>query len=234
MKIGILSDIHANAAALDAVFSSPVFGDVEVLLVAGDFIGYYFDAKYVLDKIRSFQKPTYCVRGNHEDMLLKAMVYPDQLQKVSLKYGPGISIALEQLTDSDLKWISGLPHPFHVNDLSCSILLCHGSPYSIDEYIYPDTSLEGLLVNLDDKPDVIIMGHTHYPFVREVGNCLIINPGSVGQPRNRIPGAHWALLDTSRMNVSLFVEAYDPADLQERCHAVASRYTYLREVLSRS
>ena len=233
MKIGILSDIHANSAALDAVFNSPRFLDVDALIVAGDFVGYYFDPKYVIDRIRSFEKPTYCVRGNHEEMLLEAINNPNQLQNYILKYGPGISIALEELVDLDLTWISSLPHPLFIDDFSCSILLCHGSPSSIDEYIYPDNTLTDFFRCADNEPSVIIMGHTHYPFVRELDNCLIINPGSVGQPRNRIPGAHWALFDTDTMNVSMFVEAYDFAELQDKCCTVAPQHPYLHEVLTR-
>lgn len=233
MKIGILSDIHANSAALDAVFNSSRFRNVDALIVAGDFVGYYFDPKYVIDRIRSFKKPTYCVRGNHEKMLLEVIHSPDLLQNYSIKYGPGISIALEQLVDLDLKWISSLPHPLFIDDFSCSFLLCHGSPSSIDEYIYPDSSLTDLFRCVENEPDVIITGHTHYPFVRELDNCLIINPGSVGQPRNRIPGAHWAMFDTSTMNVNMFVESYDFADLQDECRAVAPQHPYLHEVLTR-
>ena len=233
MKIAILSDIHANSAALDAVFNSPLFRGVDALIVAGDFVGYYFDPKYVIDTIRSFKKPTYCVRGNHEKMLIESMQDPNQLQNCTLKYGPGVSIALEQLVDSDLKWISGLPHPLFINDFSYSILICHGSPSGIDEYIYPDSSLADFLGCLDKSPDIIVMGHTHYPFVRRLDHCLVVNPGSVGQPRNRMPGAHWALFDTCTMDVKLLVESYDSTDLQNKCCAVAPQHPYLREVLTR-
>jgi len=233
VKIGILSDIHANSAALDAVFNSPRFTDVDALIIAGDFVGYYFDPKYVIDRIRSLKMPTYCVRGNHEEMLLEAINNPSQLHNYILRYGPGLSIALEQLVDIDLEWISNLPHPLFINDFSCSFLICHGSPSSIDEYIYPDNSLTDLLCCVDNDPTVIIMGHTHYSFVRQLDHCLIINPGSVGQPRNRIPGAHWALFDTSTMNVSMFVEPYDFLDLQDKCRVVAPHHPYLHEVLTR-
>lgn len=233
MKIGILSDIHANSAALDAVFDSPRFADIDALIVAGDFVGYYFDPKYVIDRIRSFNKPTFCVKGNHEEMLLEVINNPKQLHNYTLKYGPGISIAREQLDDLDLNWILSLPHPLFVNDFSCSFLVCHGSPSSIDEYIYPDNSLTDLFRCIDDEPSVIILGHTHYPFVRQLDNSLILNPGSVGQPRNRVPGAHWALFDTSTMNVDMLVESYDSADLQDQCRAVAPQHPYLHEVLTR-
>lgn len=234
MKIGIMSDIHANISALDAVLNAVKAKNVDALIIAGDLIGYYFEPKAVLDLIRSCEKPFYLVRGNHEEMLLKAKMCGDQFKEIAARYGPGIKYALEQLSDSEVEWIANLPHPLKINDLNCSILLCHGSPFSTDEYVYPDSDIESLVLSLDDQPDVLIMGHTHYPFVKSVGSCLVINPGSVGQPRNRIPGAHWALLDTQTMIADLFVEPYDISNLERDCIKMAPQHPYLRDVLTRS
>lgn len=234
MKIAILSDIHANATAFQVVLNSLRSKNVDALIIAGDLVGYYFEPKAVLRLVQSFEKPVYLVRGNHEEMLWKAKKSLDQLKEISSKYGPGIEIALDQLTDLEVEWVASLPHPLVVNELDCSILLCHGSPFSIDEYIYPDSPVEKILSSLSEPPDVLIMGHTHYSFVKNIDGCLIVNPGSVGQPRNRIPGAHWALLDTSTMNVDLFVEQYDTSNLQQYCVKLAPQYPYLREVLIRS
>ena len=234
MKIALLADIHSNADALSAVLTSARIADVDVLLVAGDLVGYYFEPKAVLQLIQSYEKPIYLVRGNHEEMLLKAKMCKDQLVEISAKYGPGIQLALDQLTASEFEWIVNLPHPLKMRIFGCSILLCHGSPFSVDQYVYPDSALEELVLSLKEQPDVLIMGHTHYPFARNVGSCLVINPGSVGQPRNRVPGAHWALLDTHTMNVDLFVELYNAHDLQQLCLQLAPHHSYLREVLTRS
>jgi putative phosphoesterase len=234
MKIALLADIHSNAGALSAVLASTRIADVDVLLVAGDLVGYYFEPKAVLQLIQSYEKPFYLVRGNHEEMLLKAKMCGDQLAEINARYGPGIQLALDQLTASEVEWIVNLPHPLEIKNLGCSILLCHGSPFSVDEYVYPDSGIKNLLSSLKDPPDALIMGHTHYSFIKNVDGCLVINPGSVGQPRNHVPGAHWALLDTQTMKVNLFVEPYDITDLQQRCVNVAPHHPYLREVLMRS
>ena len=234
MKIAIVSDIHANLSAFQAVLSSLEAKNVDALIIAGDLVGYYFEPKAVLRLVQSFEKPVYLVRGNHEEMLLKAKKSSVQLQEISAKYGPGINIALDQLTDSEVEWIANLPHPLLIDELDCSILLCHGSPFSVDEYIYPDSPVEKVVSSLSNPPDVLIMGHTHYSFVKNIDGCLVVNPGSVGQPRNRVPGAHWALLDTTTMNVDLFVEQYDVFDLQEHCVKLAPQHPYLRKVLLRT
>jgi predicted phosphodiesterase len=167
-------------------------------------------------------------------MFLEAMGSSEVRNDIFCKYGPGIEIAMEQLSESQIDWISNLPHPLEVSSLECSIVLCHGSPNNINEYAYPDKPVLSVLQSLNQIPDVLIMGHTHYPFIRQVDGCLVINPGSVGQPRNRVPGAHWALLDTKTMTVEPFVEPYDTSDLIEACIKLAPDCPYLREVLTRS
>lgn len=234
MKIALLSDIHSNATALEAVLASAEKAQVDAFMVAGDLVGYYFEASVVLSLIKSHHKPFYFVRGNHEDMLLKAMTCPTSLREISVRYGPGIELALSQLTDLDVKWIAGLPPLLEIVDFSCSILLSHGSPYSVDEYVYPDADMVELISSLPYQPKVLVMGHTHYPFVKIVGDCLVVNPGSVGQPRNRVPGAHWALLDTQTLNVKLLVEPYDTSHLRQSCIELAPNHPYLHEVLIRT
>ena len=234
MRIALLSDIHANARALEIVLASADRAQVDAFLVAGDLVGYYFEASAVLGLIKSHPKPFYFVRGNHEEMLLKAKTCRTHLHDISVKYGPGIKIALNQLTDSELKWITDFPQLLEISDFNCSILLCHGSPYSVDEYIYPDSDLVELVSSLSKKPKVLVMGHTHYSFAKYVGNCLVVNPGSVGQPRNRVPGAHWALLDTNTLSVDLLVEPYDTSELRQSCIDLAPNHPYLSEVLIRT
>lgn len=233
MRIAILSDIHANASALNAVLRSSHCLSADVLMIAGDFVGYYFEPKAVLQLLKSYKKTIFMVRGNHEEKLFRAKKSVKELEKISSKYGPGIQIALEQLTDSEVSWLARLPHPLEINKFEYSILLSHGSPLNIDQYVYPNNSVQDILQSLSKIPDVLIMGHTHYPLVEKVDGCLVINPGSVGQPRNRIPGAHWALLDTSTMSVDSFVEPYDLFVLQQSCLKIAPEFPYLCEVLTR-
>lgn len=233
MKVAVTSDIHANASAFEAVLNAARAKNVDALVIAGDLVGYYFEPKAILQLIRAFEKPVYLVRGNHEDMLLKSRFCREHLEEVSSKYGPGIKFALDQLTNSELEWIGNLPHPLEIKDFDCSILVCHGSPLCIDKYVYPDDAADKLLAHYNKRPDVLILGHTHYSFVKSVEGSLVINPGSVGQPRNRVPGAHWALLDTHTISVELMVERYDTSHLRQSCVEFAPNHAYLHEVLIR-
>jgi putative phosphoesterase len=197
-------------------------------------VGYYFDSSAVIGLLRSWQKPIFIVRGNHDEMLLNASQNTDYLYRVTAKYGPGIKIAIEQLSCSDLDWISNLPDTLIIEQFGCSIFLCHGSPQDPNQYIYPDTSSSSILDPFQSLPDILVMGHTHYPMTRLEQSCLLVNPGSVGQPRNREQGAHWALLDTELMSVDHRVELYDVEPLKAQCYKLAPDYPYLSEVLDRS
>ena len=82
--------------------------------------------------------------------------------------------------------------------------------------------------------DLVVMGHTHYPLVKKQGGTLLVNPGSVGQPRNRRPGAAWAIFDTADRTVQLRSESYDSSDLVRECRLRHPELPYLSEVLLRT
>lgn len=234
MKIAILSDIHANAHALTAVLEAISKYSIEAVLVAGDLIGYYFQPKKTIDMLRALPIPVYCVKGNHEEMLISAHNCSESLALITNKYGPGISIALQELTNSDIEWICNLGHPMQINDLNCSIVLSHGSPDDMNRYVYPDHSVNPVsYYNYTNAPDVLIMGHTHYPMIKKFGRTIIINPGSVGQPRDRRSGAHWVLLDTHTMIATHRIEKYNVGIVVQQCKEKAPKHPYLCEVLQR-
>ncbi|NJL17433.1 MAG: hypothetical protein HC938_09750 [Nitrospira sp.] len=105
--------------------------------------------------------------------------------------------------------------------------------WDINQYIYPDASEELFGRCVESNFDLVVMGHTHYPTLRRMGNTLLVNPGSVGQPRNRKPGASWALFDTESGAVDLRTEQYDVTCLVGECRRRHSELPYLYEVLSR-
>jgi len=78
-----------------------------------------------------------------------------------------------------------------------------------------------------------VMGHTHYPMLKRIGSTAVINPGSVGQPRDRKPGACWALFDTKDHTIELRRENYDSSSLVRECQLRHPELPYLSEVLQR-
>jgi putative phosphoesterase len=232
MKLALLGDIHGNHFALQAVLAAASSSGVEKLLVTGDLVGYYYAPLKVLELLQPWDR--YLVRGNHEDMLIAARTDSVFLKQVGGLYGDGLRIAIEQLGKQQLDELCSLPHPLELVIDGCKILLCHGAPWDVDQYIYPDAQME--LLERCAKPgyDLVVLGHTHYPMQRKIGKTLIVNPGSVGQPRNYQPGAHWAIFDTATRNLEFHQELYDSTMLRRECRQHNPELPYLSEVLIRT
>ena len=228
----MLGDIHGNALALRNVLQQAVKQQVETLLITGDIVGYYFDPLEVLKLLEPW--PKHAVRGNHEDMLSVARSDPSFLHKVNNRYGLGLHTAIEQLSGLMLDELCALPHPTEIKIEKYKILLCHGSPWSTEEYIYPDADKNLLKRCSDTGFDVIVHGHTHYPAKHVVGKTLLVNPGSVGQPRNRQPGAHWAIFDTKTGDLEFRCEPYNAAQLIKECVQKNPELPNLAEMLIRT
>lgn len=232
MKVALLGDIHGNHLALKAVLDAARQHDAEQLLITGDLVGYYFWSKEVLELLAQWDAAI--VRGNHENMLAETRSNIDFISKVDGKYGTGLRIAIEQLDTRQLNMLCGLPHPLDFSVEECKILLCHGSPWDISRYVYPDAEPEMLKKCAMQEFDLVVMGHTHYPMYIKISRTHLVNPGSVGQPRNRQPGAHWALFDTESCEVSLRCEAYDAGPVIAESRRRHPEIPYLAEVLART
>lgn len=232
MIVGLLGDIHGNYLALQAVLNSARKEGVEKLLITGDLVGYYFWPDLVLELLEPWEKEV--VRGNHEQMLTEARVSPGKLAQIEKRYGSGIRLTLENLTETQLDWLTSLPHPLAVSLGDAQLLLCHGSPWDLDDYIYPDSPNDRLDRCAAYGKQWIVLGHTHYPMLKRIGDVTVINPGSIGQPRNRMQGAHWAIVDTVSNKVEFRREAYDHRPVAAASLERHPELPYLAEVLSRA
>lgn len=231
MKIALLGDIHGNDFALQAVLAAASSLGVEKLLVTGDLVGYYHSPLQVMELLRPWDR--HMVRGNHEDMLDAARTDPAFLAQVDKRYGTGLRAAIEQLGTQQIDELCSLPHPLELVIDGCRILLCHGTPWNIDLYVYPDADPELLGRCAMQEFDLVVLGHTHYPMYHKIGRTLVVNPGSVGQPRNYQPGAHWAIFDTVSRNLQFCLEGYDFSTLVRECRRRHPELPYLAEVLLR-
>lgn len=231
MKLGLLGDIHGNHLALRAVLSAATQHGVEHLLITGDLVGYYFWPKEVLELLAPWEMTA--VRGNHEEMLSAARMDPAYREKIERKYGNGLSVALDTLSPNQLHQLENRPHPLRLEMGGSLILLCHGAPWDLDCYIYPDADERLISQCAAQGEDFVVLGHTHHAFQKRCGKTLVVNPGSVGQPRDRHPGARWALLDTATREVTQFTENYDMATVIEYSRATQPAVPYLADVLCR-
>lgn len=231
MKIGLLADIHGNSLALEAVLAAARKEGVDELLIMGDLVGYYFHPEKVLALLEPWNKQV--IRGNHEESLEQARVSPDSLPPYEKRYGSGLRMALEKLDTRQLDYLSALPNRLKLTRGSHSILMCHGSPWDTDQYIYPDSDDTLFERCFEEGDDIILLGHSHYPLLKQLNTAVFVNPGSVGQPRDRKPGAAWALLDAGTGEINFRREYYDIAAVVAEAREIHPEIPYLSEVLLR-
>ncbi len=199
MKIGIISDIHSNLYGLRAVLNQ--LKDADCILCAGDITGYYTFVNEVFEELEK-HKVKFII-GNLDYYLLQAVpLARSQIIKDSIKYTKN-KISEENL----LKIKSTKSH----DDLiigGLKIKMYHGSPWNeLEEYIYPDYDNFEKFKDID--ADIIILGHTHRPIIKQVGKVTVLNPGSCGQPRDNNPKASFAIIQTQNKKISLERVEYD-------------------------
>src|SRR3989442_6241207 len=185
MRLAVFSDIHANLPALQSVLREIKKKRIERIYCAGDLVGDGPFPHEVLELLR--QHKVECIRGHSDLELLKA------LEK--RKRDPLANWTLQQLTVQDLEVLRDLSSRQEIEVSGKRLLLVHGSPFSEMECIThnkEDRELEEMLS--DAGCQVLICGHSHQPFVRNLKNGWVINCGAVGKQVNGAGLAHYALL----------------------------------------
>lgn len=230
MKIAIISDIHGNLLALQAVLADIVSQGVDQTVNLGDILSGPLQPAETADLLMAQNFPT--IRGNHERQLLALLARP------AAQIDPATSdgYAATQLSPAQVAWLESLPVSMALNS---DIRLCHGTPHSDRQY-WLETVVPGFAqgqgpgiraATLDEVAarlgqvthPVVLCGHTHVPRLVQCGDVLIVNPGSVGQPgfdddhpyphvvENGAPHARYAVLAKTRQGwqVDLRAVPYD-------------------------
>ena len=210
MQVAVISDIHANTVALNAVLDA--LPPVDGIVCAGDVVGYNPWPAACVDTIRERSIPT--VMGNHD----RAVATGTAFQFNSMA-GAGVEHAREQLADDAVAWLAGLPDTRTV--FGGRVKLAHGHPEDPDRYTDPEEFSAAML----GDEDVLVLGHTHVQAHGPFEEGIVLNPGSVGQPRDGDPRAAYALLDLDDLaveerrveyDIDAVVSAVRDADLPDR------------------
>ena len=190
MKIAVLSDIHSNCYALRAVLAEAVAGKPDGMIVLGDTFGYYPWAVETWRLINPFAP--FAVLGNHDQLVLD--VATPQPEPAYWRLAKRNELCLRTRAPEALEWLRSLSPYAEVMHGGHRIICCHGTPNDpLNGRYYPDTPAD--LARSPAAGEMLLMGHTHYPLVRVLeGGGLIINPGSVGQPRDGDLRASWGWL----------------------------------------
>ena len=210
MKIGVLSDIHSNVVALQAALSRLKDANVGGYICAGDVVGYYSRPNETISLLKEIDPLT--VRGNHDEgVMTETPSSFNYYAKRSLDWNR------RQLTEESLQFLRRLPPTIRTEIDGREVFIAHGSPRNpINEYIHEeDISKEFLDYSFERPPEVVILGHTHKPYVKTVGDTLVLNPGSVGQPRDRDPRASLAILETEELSAEIKKAWYNVDEIAE-------------------
>jgi len=229
MRYLVLTDIHANLEALDACLAHADGRGYDRALILGDLVGYGADPNTVVDRVLALH-PLAIVRGNHD----KVACGLDQAEGFNAVARSAARWTLDVLTPEHRAWLAGLPEgPVEVDDL---VEICHGSPFDEDAYIFDDLDA-ARAVKVSSRP-LCLFGHTHFPAVFELsggrfesigldaaddgrlllqpGIKYLVNPGSVGQPRDGDPRAAYAIVDTQTKYVEMYRLPYPVEETQSK------------------
>lgn len=231
MRYLILTDIHANLEGFDTCMQDAGARGYDDVLVLGDIVGYGPDPNAVIERVRALN-PLAIVRGNHD----KVALGPSQAEGFHAAAKAAAHWMLDTLTEENRRWLVSLPMgPRLVGD---AIEICHGAPFDEDAYIFDELdarhAFDAALAPL------CFYGHTHFAVAfRLAGDSLdivgpsgngetalmvnggakyLVNPGSVGQPRDGDPRAAYAIYDTDEQRVDLIRLAYPLEITQAKMH----------------
>lgn len=207
VRLAVLSDVHSNLPALEVVLEAVEASGAEAVLHAGDVVGYNPYPNEVIHALRDHGVRS--IRGNHD----RAAVTGD-----TSWFNPYAAAAIDwtraRLSPGARRYLASLPPALDLEVAGVSIQVVHGSPRDEDEYILPHQASPVLLELAGTE--VLVMGHTHVPYVRSTERGLLLNPGSVGQPRDGDPRASWALLDPGAREAEIRRATYDVRAVHDR------------------
>ncbi len=197
-RLAIFSDVHGNLPALDAVLDDISNSGIEAVYCLGDLVGYGPDPARVIERIRSLGIPT--IRGNYDDGVGNRRgecgcyyATPEAAEDGAASY----AFTDAALDDADHHWLAALPDEFRLEINGLRVVLAHGSPRKINEYLLADRP-DRQLARLADEAgaDLVCVGHVHIPYHRVMttgdGRSVhYVSSGSVGKPKDGDPRACW-------------------------------------------
>ncbi len=229
MRYLIISDMHGNSDALAAVFRAIRGQQFDSTLVLGDLVGYGASPNQVVERVRDLNGQVFTVRGNHDKVVA-------ELEDGSNFNQPALLAArwaTHRLTPANLRYVRELPKgPIAIND---DLHICHGSPLDEDTYVFSIYDAYEIFANY--AVPLVFFGHTHIPSLfilhaddievavvqgecftlkLEKGKRYLLNPGSIGQPRDRDPRAAFVIYDSDQQTVVWQRVEYAVTKAQER------------------
>jgi len=211
MRLGIFSDIHANLPALEAVLADIAARHVDGVYCLGDLVGYAPFPNEVTERIRLEQIPT--IMGNYDDGVgfdrdECGCAYREAEER--RRGDQSLAWTKAHVTPDNKAFLRTLAHEIRFEADGRRVLLVHGSPRKINEYLFEDGPLSSFQrLAASSNADVIVYGHTHKPYTKFVDDVLFVNVGSVGKPKDGDRRACYAIVDTLAPYVEFVRVEYD-------------------------
>ena len=222
MTIAVFSDIHGNVSSLEEALKIMDTLKPDQYLFLGDMAGYYYYQDESIELLNNLDN-LITIKGNHDEYFLKSLINKDMLKKLDEKYGQSYSLLYNNATEKSKDFFYSLAE-YEKNE---TYEAYHGSPDNhLEEYIYKETDIQ-----MATTVPFIFLGHTHYPMTKKVGDTLIVNPGSIGQPRDYNKGS-FSMVDLREKKVENIRYAYKMSQLEKRISELNDN-KYLQDILKR-
>lgn len=190
MKIAVISDIHSNIYALINVLEDIDSEKVDTIICLGDLVGYGPHPNETISIIK--RRNILCIKGNYDNSVTDnkfSYIRETSINNFSLPW------TVNELRAENKAYLNGLPSSLTIKNGNKNFLFVHGSPYSINEYLFPDADNTIAYLN-NIKEDVLVCAHTHLPSVKEIDKKIYINVGSVGKPKIGRPNSTYCIIET--------------------------------------
>ena len=212
MIIAVISDIHSNLPALEAVINKlPKYDE---LFCLGDIVGYGPQPNEVTARLLEL-RPSVTLIGNHDYAVVSGDV-----RGFSANAATAVEWTREKLDRVSRDYLAALKPSARVEREGCTFALFHGSPLDpLNEYVFPGLpATAGRRLMQIASARIVLLGHTHMPMLYRFEDCVLANPGSVGQPRDGDCRASFALLTISQGDVRFEVQRveYDIGPVADR------------------
>jgi len=228
MRTLIFSDIHGNLEAMNALLKFAQKRRIDRYVCLGDLVGYGASPNEIIQKIRML-KPLFLIRGNHD----KAVAQQDSIETFNPVAAEAIRWTRQQILKKNLEFLAHLPEGPQA--IEGEFTICHGAPFDEDYYIFGEFDAVEAFEYLDLP--LAFFGHTHFPCVYtkregtvegqflegpineiklEKGVSYLINPGSVGQPRDRYARAACVIHDRDLRSIRFHRIEYDVAEARKK------------------
>lgn len=211
MKLAIIADIHSNLQALEAVMREMKRAEIDRIVCAGDIVGYGANPNECCHIVE--EAAAHAVLGNHDISALTGDA--TGMNPYAATASRWTASALDEGSRRYLRSLE-TESKFEAGDRK--IAMYHGSVRSAIEYVYEDEINKDIVRS--SGGDLLVLGHTHVPYVKDFGSNMAINPGSVGQPRDGDPRASLAVFDTKTGGCIVRRIVYDIGGASEAMHAV--------------